>query len=216
MTQSLFSTIDPDSKTGSALADDLNNLRETLRTGHRGSAAPSYVSPGLIWIKEVSASKWDVMLHISTSDNQRLFSIDPSSYDADNAALGSGFASGDRLISPTATAPTGWTQVTGLADKVIRIVDGAGGGTGGSWTLSGLTVGDTTLSENQGAVHDHDFPQKVGQQAAKVEGSTAFVRAVSGTDTTELSAGGDPHDHPLSSDGSWRPAYLNSMVIEKD
>lgn len=42
------------------------------------------------------------------------------------------FASGTKLIFPQAAAPTGWTKDTTHNGKVLRIVSGSGGGSGGS------------------------------------------------------------------------------------
>ena len=62
-----------------------------------------------------------------------------------------------------AAAPTGWTQVTTHNNKALRVVSGAGGGSGGSvafttafasQAVSG-TVGNTTLTSSQIPSHDH-------------------------------------------------------------
>ena len=70
-----------------------------------------------------------------------------------------------------ASAPTGWTQVTTYNNVGVRIVSGAGGGSGGSIAFSTLfsltssytgsinitsgSVGNTTLSTAQLAAHSH-------------------------------------------------------------
>ena len=79
--------------------------------------------------------------------------------------------SGTIMLFMQAAAPTGWTQVTTQNNVGIRIVNTAGGGTGGTVpfsTLFGPTstytgslnitsgqVGDTTLTEAQLASHSH-------------------------------------------------------------
>lgn len=50
MSQFDFGVIDPQTKTGTQLADDLNNWRDALNTHHWGAARPTYVKPGTIWV----------------------------------------------------------------------------------------------------------------------------------------------------------------------
>ena len=62
-----------------------------------------------------------------------------------------------------ASAPTGWTQVTTQNDKVLRVVSGTGGGTGGDWAMS---AGETTSSHgghvHAGAAHVHSHNLSAG------------------------------------------------------
>jgi hypothetical protein len=53
-------------------------------------------------------------------------------------------------------APTGWTKVTTQNDKVLRVVSGTGGGTGGVWaTNSGLTSSAESGHTHTVAAHGH-------------------------------------------------------------
>ena len=53
-------------------------------------------------------------------------------------------------------APTGWTQVTSQNDKVLRVVSGTGGGTGGTWaTSAGLTTDSQGAHTHTSAAHTH-------------------------------------------------------------
>ena len=54
MSQSDFGTIVASTKTGAALATDLNNWRDALHSGHRGSTAPSYAVQGLVWLDDAA------------------------------------------------------------------------------------------------------------------------------------------------------------------
>ena len=49
MTQVVFPDIDPATKTGTALADDLNDFKEALLTSHSGTSAPTYIQTGTLW-----------------------------------------------------------------------------------------------------------------------------------------------------------------------
>jgi hypothetical protein len=101
-----------------------------------------------------------------------------------SAAAGGGFAAGTAILFYQAAAPTGWTQVTTQNNKALRVVSGAGGGTGGSVAFTtafasqtptgsvavslnnttatgsvplsvGGSVGSTTLALSQTPSHDH-------------------------------------------------------------
>lgn len=77
-----------------------------------------------------------------------------------------------------ASAPTGWTQYTGANDLALRVVDGAGGGGGGSLNFSTIftdagatgpadfttagSVGDYTLVLNNMAEHSHNAGSQGG------------------------------------------------------
>lgn len=50
MSQYNFGTIDPNTKSGTALATDLNSWRTALHTTHSGSTAPSYITAGMLWL----------------------------------------------------------------------------------------------------------------------------------------------------------------------
>jgi hypothetical protein len=53
-------------------------------------------------------------------------------------------------------APTGWTKLTSQNDKVLRVVSGTGGGTGGDWAMSsGETTSSNGAHTHTGAAHTH-------------------------------------------------------------
>lgn len=56
------------------------------------------------------------------------------------------FPSGTNMMFLNPAPPVGWTQIIGLADRMIRLTDGAGTGIGGSWTLSGTSVSTTVTT----------------------------------------------------------------------
>jgi len=72
------------------------------------------------------------------------------------AAAGGGMAAGTVVAFFQASAPTGWTQVTSQNDKVLRVVSGTGGGTGGTWaTNSGVTSSEVAAHTHTSAAHTH-------------------------------------------------------------
>ncbi|MAX33214.1 MAG: hypothetical protein CME72_09140 [Halomonadaceae bacterium] len=68
MSQSDFGTLDPNTVSGTQLAVFLNNFRDALHSQHRGASRPTYVVGGMIWVKEVSSTRWDIMLYDGTND----------------------------------------------------------------------------------------------------------------------------------------------------
>jgi hypothetical protein len=143
-----------------------------------------------------------------------------------------------------AAAPTNWTQDTATNDKVLRIVSGSGAGTGGDWTISGVTVDDHILIENELPAHNHTAStNSAGAHTHNVytvygSGSisgfndastevlngntisgtahTSSVSAHSHTVTVDNTGGDAGHNHGLTADGTWRPSYIDVIACTKD
>lgn len=77
MTQFSFGIIDPNEKSGTQLAVDLNNFRDALHSSHKGAARPTYAVTGMIWVKEISSSRWDIMF-VDGVDDVVLRSYNPT------------------------------------------------------------------------------------------------------------------------------------------
>ena len=110
----------------------------------------------------------------STSETQAATSkAVKEAYDKADAAT---FPKGTRLLFHQAAAPTGWTKQTTINDAALRVVSGTtGGDTGGSLAFSTLfaagkavtlsgNVGATTLTANQGPLHDHEMAGNTGTE----------------------------------------------------
>lgn len=129
---------------------------------------------------------------------------------------------GKRMLFLEATAPPGWTQDTSVNDRMLRIVSGEGGGNGGSWTISGLsasvTVNNHTLSVAQIPSHSHDYvrPEINGGQIMRTHDGHQHGRLR----PTSNTGGGGAHNHSasasISSNGTWRPAYVDVIACTKD
>lgn len=119
---------------------------------------------------------------------------------------------GTKVVFHQAAAPTGWTQDTSINDRVLRLVSGTGAGTGGSWTISGLTVDGHTLTEDEIPAHVHGGVQTpAGNGFGPPGGGNNFGTPGS----TSSTGGGDAHDHGLTADGNWRPAYTDVIVCAR-
>lgn len=80
MSQFDFGTIDPNTKSGTQLALDLNSFRDALNSLNKGSSRPIYAQPGMLWIRESSSSQWDLCLFDGDTD-YTLRSINPTTND---------------------------------------------------------------------------------------------------------------------------------------
>lgn len=62
-------------------------------------------------------------------------------------AVPSSFPAGTRLAFSNNAPPPGWIQLTGVNDRVIRMVDDSSGQSfGGGWGISGVTVSTSTIT----------------------------------------------------------------------
>ncbi len=138
------------------------------------------------------------------------------------------FASGTKWPFVQSAAPTGWTQDTSVNDKALRVVSGAGGGTGGSNTIGGLTVNSHTLTTGEMPNHTHGlwFFRNLGATAT-VGGSgpipvidiyNADPGGAAGNVTVNVATagGGGGHSHTISHDGTKAYAYQDVIVCAKN
>lgn len=92
MSQYNFGTINPETKSGTQLSNDLNNWRDALHSTHKGSTAPevegvNYITEGMLWLDDTTANAWKLNIYDgtawitivtidSTNDNVNLGKID--------------------------------------------------------------------------------------------------------------------------------------------
>jgi hypothetical protein len=121
---------------------------------------------------------------------------------------------GSKMAFYQAAAPTGWTQDTSVNDRVLRVVSGAGGGTGGNWTISGLTVDGHVLTVEEMPAHTHSYTKYLLKMGASAQGTSVWISDAS---ADSGATGGDAaHSHGLSADGAWRPAYIDVIIASKN
>lgn len=77
MSQSDFGVIDPNTKSGTQLAVDLNGFRDAVNSGHSGTTRPAYLPAGGHWVRVVSSTKWDLVLYDGAVD-YTLRSVNPT------------------------------------------------------------------------------------------------------------------------------------------
>lgn len=161
------------------------------------------------------------------SGNTELFYKDSSGHVIQLTAGGgilisSSFPSLTRLAFSNAAPPPGWTQLTGIHDRVIRMVDDSSGqGIGGSWTLSGISVATSTTTSTGTttgvgftgsiSVDNHtlttaeipaltfssDYPTFAGTLNASGSNASSLATGTT-THSTNTIGGGGAHGHTLS------------------
>ena len=122
-----------------------------------------------------------------------------------------------------ANAPTGWTKVTTQNDKVLRVVSGTGGGTGGSAATSApahsLSAGAHTLSTAELASHNHSgvitglTVSNPGNYALWPVSYQIVSHGTSGS--TSSTGSGNSHSHSLSGSIT-TPQYIDVIICSKD
>ncbi|MFG1210944.1 phage tail protein [Xanthobacter flavus] len=68
MTQFNMSPINPATTSGPDLANYLEGVRDAAYSSHLGNSRPAYVRDGMLWIKSVSATAWEVYLANGSND----------------------------------------------------------------------------------------------------------------------------------------------------
>jgi hypothetical protein len=129
--------------------------------------------------------------------------------------------SGTKMVFGQATAPTGWTKDTTYNDKMLRIVSGSGGGNGGSWTI---TLDNDTHSHSLWGPPYSFFPglgpsSEIAHSYATKEarpGDISLFQTINNHNIDHIHSVGDSYSHEHTSNGTWRPLYLDAIVCTKD
>ena len=137
----------------------------------------------------------------------------------------SAIPSGSKMLFIQDTVPTGWTLDVSVNDKVIRVVDSAalGGVTAGNWTISGISGSAHALTISEIPAHGHEVqyttitPGAGDFQFQRLRNSAGFPSSTDESSNPVLETGGGAsHSHGVSSDGTWRPSYINAIICIKD
>lgn len=138
-----------------------------------------------------------------------------------NTILPAPFPAGTTLIFFNAAAPAGWTQVTTHSDKMLRIVSGTGGGSGGS---------DSPILNDKVPVHTHPASSSIVDPGH----SHTYLQATSSGNQKPLSSGTAPFDSYSSvstgtaltnisvsttvsgnTGSNWTPKYIDVIMATK-
>lgn len=131
---------------------------------------------------------------------------------------------GVKALFCQAAAPTLWTKDVDVNDVVLRMVSGTGAGTGGSWTISGVSVDGHALTKGEIPAHVH-VQSNAGSRSDLVGGGSTSAATSGAANTGDgqadgLGTGGagaaSAHTHSLTIGSSWRPAYVDVIKCTKD
>lgn len=114
-------------------------------------------------------------------------------------------ATGEKLLFPQASAPTGWTKDVDQNDKALRIVNGAGGGIGGATAFSSVFGAGKlaashvlTIAEMPAHIHAQKVNTLIRGGGTEETATGAPVDNLGGD--TQSTGGDGGHTHNLSLD----------------
>lgn len=116
--------INPNTKTGSSLAEDLsgtNKWRDALHSLHKGSSRPSYAQAGMLWVDDSGGTVWGIYMYDGTNDilfasfDTVTNAVDLITHDSTDTFTNKTIAFGDNTL--TNVASTNTTQT--LTNKTI-------------------------------------------------------------------------------------------------
>lgn len=125
MSQYDFGTITASTKTGSALASDLNSWRTGLHSLHAGTSRPSYAIAGLLWL-DTNTTPWVLKLYDG----------------ADDITLGTLNAGSNLFLAQNAARSGANSDITSLTGVFTTPLGTANGGTGAS-SVGAMISGQT-------------------------------------------------------------------------
>jgi len=133
MTQSNLDTpINPATKSGSTLADDLsgtNKWRDALHSLHKGSSRPSYAQAGMLWVDDTNNPLWDIKLYDGTNDivlgvfNTTANTVNLVTTDGTQTLTNKTITTSDNTITIATTAIDGIVRRSTTAQNIAGALD---------------------------------------------------------------------------------------------
>ena len=142
--------------------------------------------------------------------------------------IGGTVPSGTKMVFYQAAAPTGWTLLASVDDKLIYITKGSvllgeTGGTpcsSGSWSISGFSgaTASHTLTLAETPAHAHTYTGAGDLTVGGSEYSSDYSAVAGGNSLSTGGGGGHTHDLSMTDvlDHTWRPAAYNCIICTKD
>lgn len=139
------------------------------------------------------------------------------------ASIGRDVPVSEKILFYKNTAVIGYLLLDTLDDKVVYVTKGsvAGGQTGGtvhssgSWTISGISVNNHTLTAAQMPAHTHSTPAYDDTQAGLVGFLRRNVNYAGAVSTSSAGSGGS-HPHGVTIGSAWRPAAYNFTMQQRN
>jgi hypothetical protein len=209
MSQYDFGTIDPNTKSGTALATDLNSWRNALHSTHGGSSAPSYITAGMLWADTTSAN-YELKMYDSAQ------SITVAVIDATNNVARVAVDSAETSYITSTTAGQIQHIISGSA-KVTVNSTGVGIGTTAPTDLLQIEGGNILIGTDSGDPFNANSKfriQGAGNEYIQIKGdSTGSVGLLLGDATDNFTAGilsSQPEDNLIFHAGNQERARIDS------
>lgn len=140
-------------------------------------------------------------------------------------SISTGFESGVVMAFFQAAAPADWTQITTHNNCMLRIVNTAGGGSGGTHSPIEMLAAHVPIHTHyfttaaSDAPHSHTFKLPDGTAGGGDAYSSTYVS--SGDYGRATASGNATHYHTGTTDNnsgstSWTPKYLDMIICQKD
>jgi len=182
------------------------NTAQTTADNHIADATAAHAASAIANTPAGNIAATDVQAAINELDTEKAPVSTTCVIGANNS-----FAAGTVLTFFQAAAPSGWTQVTTHNDKAMRVVSGAGGGSGGSIGFSAISaqsVAGHTLTTAEIPSHTHANSLSFSARGKKGGGGA------SPSQTVLADIGGVTSDFQtttmLTNSGAIQPYELNS------
>ena len=142
----------------------------------------------------------------------------------EKVSIGRDIPTGEKILFYKNTAVLGYSLLDTLDDKVVYVTKGsaAGGQTGGavhssgSWTISGISVDNHTLTTAQMPAHTHTTPAYNDTPTGAVgflRRSTNYAQAQIPTSSV---GSGSSHPHGITIGSTWRPAAYGFTMQQRN
>lgn len=150
---------------------------------------------------------------------QRVVSIGPVVWEDVNN--GHEIPVGTKMAFFQAAVPTGWTLDATQHDKLLRVVNTSGGGTGGTWVFGGASVDNHTLLASEIPAHQHNISGFIDLTFTTTVDTGVTTRVwdadhVNNKLTDSNTGGGGGHNHNLVANSAYRPAYIDIIIGTKN
>jgi hypothetical protein len=192
--------------------DHLRLIKAVLKTQFPGTGGNGFSTPILATEAELN--------FVQGASSNIQDQLDTLSNTTDNLEANLSAPAGTTMVFYQAAAPTGWTQNASLNDFMLRIINTAGGTSGGTnspiltdFTHNHSTAAHTlTIAEMPN--HSHTYETYVGFRGASSGSSQDGAKA----GNTSAVGGGAAHSHGNTGTATiqFRPKYLNTILAVKD